>query len=67
MVTSNDYNLNGERENVVLILPQQDYLFGQFDVLGELYTKHGADMIFAIANLFKKLWILRYLWRLQLN
>lgn len=55
MVTSNDYNLNGERENVVLILPQQDYTFGQFDVLGELYTKHGADMIFAIANLFKKL------------
>ena len=38
MVPSNDYSLDSEREKVkVLILPQQDNIFGKFNVLRELY------------------------------
>ena len=38
MVPSNDYSWDIERENAVLILPQQDYIFGKFHVLGALYV-----------------------------
>ena len=37
MLPANDYGLHSERENAVLTLLQQDYIFSKLDVLGEVY------------------------------
>ena len=53
MVPSNDYSLDIERENAILILPQQDNIFGKFDVLGELHVYYCCFYITAGCTLTK--------------
>ena len=37
MISENGYSLDSQRENVVQIVPPQEYIFNVFDVLGETY------------------------------
>ena len=66
MVLSNDYSL--DRENAILILPQQDYIYDKFDVLGELYssflklqTIYMKQILFLLLLLYLKNFVVKIL------
>ena len=72
MASLNDYSLDSEREKTVLILPP-----ARLHIWQDQYSRktlshfpattanlHKAELIFAIATLITKVFMLRYLWRL---
>ena len=65
--------LTAKKENFILTLPWQHYIFGKFDVLEESHFPvaiadlHERERTLVIATQLTKFLMLRYFWWLQFN